>query len=122
VNCLIKTTSLGPNNVTVAVAVDRSEGSTSLTNGQLELMVHRRMMHDDGRGVGQNLNEPGLDGSGLIDRNDEHPSVYRHVDQPLQQQNFLVIRGDLTCPTKAAATIDPKAAVTAVVATAAHQP
>ena len=63
-----------------------------------------------------------LDGSGAIDRNDEHPLVYRHVDQPLQQQNFLVIRGNLTCPTKAAATIDPKAAATAVVATAAHQP
>ena len=63
-----------------------------------------------------------LDGSGAIDRNDEHPSVYRHVDQPLQQQNFLVIRGNLTCPAEAAATIDPKAAATAVVATAAHQP
>lgn len=63
-----------------------------------------------------------LDGSGAIDRNDEHPLVYRHVDQPLQRQNFLVIRGNLTCPTKAAATIDPKAAATAVVATAAHQP
>lgn len=63
-----------------------------------------------------------LDGSGAIDRNDEHPLVYRHVDQPLQQQNFLVIRGDLTCPAEAAATIDPKAAATAVVATAAHQP
>ena len=28
--------------------MDRSEGSTSLTNGQLELMVHRRMRFDDG--------------------------------------------------------------------------
>jgi hypothetical protein len=63
-----------------------------------------------------------IDGSGAIDRNDEHPSVYRGVDGPLQQQNFLVIRGDLTCPAEAAATIDPKAAATAVVATAAHQP
>ena len=44
-NCLIKTSS---SNVTLAVAVDRSEGSSSLTNGQLELMVHRRLMHDDG--------------------------------------------------------------------------
>lgn len=61
-----------------------------------------------------------IDGSGAIDRNDEHPSVYRHVDQPLQQQNFLVIRGDLACPAEAAATIDAKAAT--VVATAAHQP
>lgn len=63
-----------------------------------------------------------IDGSGAIDRNDEHPSVYRNVDGPLQQQNFLVIRGDLACPAGAAATIDAKAAATVEVATAAHQP
>ena len=63
-----------------------------------------------------------LDGSGAIDRNDEHPSVYRNVDAPLQQQNFLVIRGDLACPTEAAATIESKAAATAPVTTVAHQP
>jgi Tfp pilus assembly protein PilV len=63
-----------------------------------------------------------IDGSGAIDRNDEHPSVYRGVDGPLQQQNFLVIRGDLACPAGAAATIGAKAAANAVVATAAHQP
>ena len=88
-NCLIKTTSLGPSNVTVAVAVDRSEGSTSLTNGQLELMVHRRMMHDDGRGVGQNLNEPGVDGNGLIIRGTHWltvaPAAESHRYKTLQQ-------------------------------------
>ena len=88
-NCLIKTTSLGPNNVTIAVAVDRSEGSTSLTNGQLELMVHRRMLHDDGRGVGQNLNEPGLDGNGLIIRGTHWltaaPATETHRYKTLQQ-------------------------------------
>ena len=66
VNCLIKTTSTS--GVTLSVAVDRSEGGSSLSNGQLELMVHRRMTHDDGRGVGQALNEPGVDGNGLIIR------------------------------------------------------
>jgi hypothetical protein len=63
-----------------------------------------------------------IDGSGAIDRNDEHPSVYRGVDGPLQQQNFLVIRGDLACPTEAAATIDSKSSATVVVTTATHQP
>jgi hypothetical protein len=63
-----------------------------------------------------------LDGSGAIDRNDEHPSVYRQVDQALLQQNFLVIRGDLACP-PAAATIDSTAPGTAAgVATVQHQP
>ena len=53
---------------TLAVAVDRSEGSTSLVDGELELMVHRRMLYDDHRGVGEPLNEPGVDGEGLIIR------------------------------------------------------
>ena len=65
VNCLIRASSA---DVTVAVAVDRSEGGSSLVDGALELMVHRRMQHDDGRGVGEPLNEPGLDGKGLIIR------------------------------------------------------
>ena len=65
VNCLIRASSA---DVTVAVAVDRSEGGSSLVDGALELMVHRRMQHDDGRGVGEPLNEPGLDGNGLIVR------------------------------------------------------
>ena len=63
-NCLARTGTA----VTLAVAVDRSEGGSSLADGQLELMVHRRMTHDDGRGVGEALNEPGLDGAGLIVR------------------------------------------------------
>ena len=48
--------------------MDRSQGSTSLKDGALELMVHRRMAHDDHRGVSEALNEPGLDGRGLVIR------------------------------------------------------
>jgi lysosomal alpha-mannosidase len=53
---------------TLAIALDRAEGSSSLADGELELLVHRRLLHDDGRGVGENLNEPGLDGKGLVIR------------------------------------------------------
>ena len=63
------------------------------------------------------------DGSGAIDRNDEHPAVYSQVDRALLQQNFLVIRGDLACPQPAAATIDSTApGAAAPVATVQHQP
>ena len=36
---------------------DRSQGGSSLKSGQLELMVHRRTIADDDRGVGEPLNE-----------------------------------------------------------------
>ena len=62
-----------------------------------------------------------LDGSGSIDRNDEHPDVYRGVDKPLLQQNFLVVRGDLACPAQAGPTIGAEAPADAIV-TAPHQP
>ena len=39
-----------------------------------------------------------LDGSGAIDRNDEHPAHYTAVQGALAQQNYLVIRGDQPCP------------------------
>lgn len=37
--------------------VDRAVGGSSLVDGQIELMLHRRLLHDDSRGVGEALNE-----------------------------------------------------------------
>lgn len=39
-----------------------------------------------------------LDGSGNVDTNFEHPASYSAVDRSLVNQNFLVIRGNETCP------------------------
>jgi len=36
---------------------DRSTGGSSLANGEMEMMIHRRLLYDDGRGVGEPLNE-----------------------------------------------------------------
>ncbi len=55
------------------MVTDRAQGGSSLHPGQVELMVHRRMFHDDGRGVSENLNETmcgciNCDCTGLIAR------------------------------------------------------
>ncbi|POM62482.1 Lysosomal alpha-mannosidase [Phytophthora palmivora] len=39
------------------VVTDRAQGAASLANGQLEVMVHRRLLADDSKGVAENLNE-----------------------------------------------------------------
>ncbi|KAI5054059.1 hypothetical protein GOP47_0031048, partial [Adiantum capillus-veneris] len=40
-----------------SLLVDRAVGGASLKNGELELMLHRRLVYDDNRGVGEPLNE-----------------------------------------------------------------
>jgi hypothetical protein len=40
-----------------SVITDRSQGGASLQDGQLEFMIHRRILKDDARGVGEPLNE-----------------------------------------------------------------
>jgi alpha-mannosidase len=41
----------------LAALPDRACGGASLADGQLELMLHRRLLYDDGRGVDEALNE-----------------------------------------------------------------
>merc|ERR1712192_39478 len=49
------------------MGVDRSEGGSSLKDGQLELMVHRQCLKDDYFGVGEPLEEQAF-GQGLVAR------------------------------------------------------
>ncbi|KAH8283704.1 hypothetical protein KR018_012607 [Drosophila ironensis] len=41
----------------MAILNDRAQGGTSMQNGQIELMLHRRLVRDDDKGVGEVLNE-----------------------------------------------------------------
>ncbi|GIY01663.1 lysosomal alpha-mannosidase, partial [Caerostris darwini] len=51
--------------VQFTVLNDRSQGGSSIKNGSIELMVHRRLLHDDAFGVGEALNESAF-GQGLV--------------------------------------------------------
>lgn len=51
----------------VVVITDRSQGGSSLIEGDIELMLHRRLLHDDAFGVGEALNET-VNGKGLVAR------------------------------------------------------
>ncbi|KAK7789693.1 hypothetical protein R5R35_011514 [Gryllus longicercus] len=51
----------------LAVLTDRAQGGSSLKDGELELMLHRRLLHDDAFGVGEALNETAF-GKGLVAR------------------------------------------------------
>lgn len=48
------------------LVTDRSQGGSSIQDGSVEIMLHRRILTDDHLGVSEPLNEPGVDGKGLI--------------------------------------------------------
>uniref|UniRef100_A0A4W4H4P4 Alpha-mannosidase n=1 Tax=Electrophorus electricus TaxID=8005 RepID=A0A4W4H4P4_ELEEL len=52
----------------MTVVTDRSQGVSSIYNGSLEIMLHRRLLHDDVRGVEEPLSEPGEFADGLVVR------------------------------------------------------
>ena len=56
----------------LTIMSDRSQGGSSIRNGEIEVMLHRRLLKDDFLGVGEALNEPGVDGKGLITRGKHH--------------------------------------------------
>lgn len=41
----------------MAILTDRAQGTTSLSDGSIDVMLHRRLLYDDGFGVGEALNE-----------------------------------------------------------------
>ena len=51
----------------VTLLTDRSQGGTSMKDGDMEVMIHRRLLYDDAFGVGEPLNESAY-GQGLVVR------------------------------------------------------
>jgi lysosomal alpha-mannosidase len=60
--------SIQDSSIQMTILTDRSQGGSSLADGSIELMVHRRCFEDDGFGVEEALNETGIDGRGLVVR------------------------------------------------------
>ena len=50
------------------ILVDRAQGGASLEEGQIELMVHRRLFYDDLMGVEEALDEKQSNGNGIVVR------------------------------------------------------
>ncbi|CAF4185154.1 unnamed protein product, partial [Adineta steineri] len=52
----------------MSIVTDRAEGGGSIRDGQIEIMIHRRVSTDDSLGVSETLNEMGIDNQGLVIR------------------------------------------------------
>ena len=50
----------------LTLVTDRSQGGSSIIDGSMEIMLHRCTLGDDRLGVGDPLNEKGVDNNGLI--------------------------------------------------------
>lgn len=75
-------------NLQLTVMPDRCQGGTSLKDGQIEMMVHRRLLRDDGFGMEQALNEPGEDFRGLIVRG-RHYVIVDDIRTSVQKMRIL---------------------------------
>ena len=56
------------NDLQLTVLSDRPQGGSSLEEGSVELMIHRRLSRDDSYGMEEALDELGFDGKGLVVR------------------------------------------------------
>jgi len=52
-------------NESLAIIPDRAQAGGSIAQGEIELMIHRRLNNDDARGVGEALNETDWDSKGM---------------------------------------------------------
>ncbi|XP_068460344.1 lysosomal alpha-mannosidase [Clinocottus analis] len=79
----------------LTVVTDRSQGGGSIHNGSLEIMLHRRLLYDDVRGVAEPLNESsaifpdGLVVRGRLLLSLQRPAAAADAHRPLGQREVL---------------------------------
>lgn len=71
----------------MALLNDRAQGGSSLKDGALELMLHRRLLRDDAFGVGEALNET-CNGKGVVARGKIQLLLNSMAKQPTVQEKF----------------------------------
>ncbi|XP_055295901.1 lysosomal alpha-mannosidase-like isoform X2 [Sitodiplosis mosellana] len=82
-----------------AILNDRAQGGSSLADGSIELMVHRRLLHDDAFGVGEALNETAY-GDGLIARGTSY-FVFgpkKHTEKTSTEANERFVQQQILLP------------------------
>jgi alpha-mannosidase len=84
--------SLDDGRAELAVITDVSQGGASLSDGSLELMVHRRVMEDDSRGVQEPLNET-MCGCNDIGADPGHMGAHGHEGDGGCECAGLTVRG-----------------------------
>lgn len=75
-------------NLQLSILPDRPQGGSSLRDGQLELMLHRRLLQDDSLGMEEPLNELGIDRRGLIIRG-KHYLLIGPIDSVIRSTRQL---------------------------------
>uniref|UniRef100_A0A1Q3FMY3 Alpha-mannosidase n=2 Tax=Culex tarsalis TaxID=7177 RepID=A0A1Q3FMY3_CULTA len=86
-------------NLRLAVLTDRAQGGSSLEDGAVELMVHRRLLHDDAFGVEEALDERAF-GKGLVARG-KHYVVFgsKKTSNPTLQAKERFLQNQVLLPT-----------------------
>ncbi|XP_069356925.1 lysosomal alpha-mannosidase-like [Maniola hyperantus] len=72
--------------VELCVLTDRAQGGTSYNEGEIELMIHRRLLTDDGFGLEESLNEEAF-GVGLVVKG-KHRIFFGNFRQDVDGQTF----------------------------------
>ena len=68
------------NQLQLTVVNDRAQGGSSLHDGEIELMLHRRLLHDDAFGVEEALNEEAF-GTGLVARGKHYVTLDNNFEE-----------------------------------------
>ena len=80
----------------MTLVTDRAQGGASLRDGELELMLHRRLLDDDSFGVDEPLNEQAF-GTGLVTRGTNYGTFFNDIEQgnALRRQLANEVFGEL---------------------------